>query len=243
MSQQVKVDRKLIFSGDAKNKSNVDGNMLETKKHFSDNVMGDTLDTFKWAAQVDGSGDAVAIAEVAGGECLFTTGGNDNDSCFLSSALIYRGSKNPVIEVPITIDDVSGTAIFVGFTDVKYESNGHIAIEYPANSLTSTATDAVGFVCDADHTSSLLMCCGVYGDTDATAVSSGITWTDGQKKILRVELVGTIAYFYVDGVAVASIPVAVTSTTLLCASIQCMTRAADGQNTVQAHQVDVWVDR
>jgi hypothetical protein len=240
MSQQVKVQRKLSFYDAANLKANVGGNMLEEKKHFSDNFMGDTLDTNKWTATVGGSGDAIAISEVSGGECLLTTGGNDNDTSHLGSAIIFRGSKYPVIEARITIDDVTGTALFFGFSDAKSESNGSLAIEYPANSLTTNATDAVGFVCDADHTSSLLMCCGVYGDTDATAVSSGITWTDGQTKNLRITLEGTIATFYVDGVPVGSLPVAVTSTTLLCAAVQVATRAADGQNTVHLHRIDVW---
>jgi hypothetical protein len=240
--KQVWIDDELDFRNEASHRGNVDGYMLLKKRHLSDNFMGDTLDTNKWAVSEPGSGDSIAISEVEGGSCLFTTGTVDDDSCMLGSAIIFKGSKYAVMEARVKISDVSGTGLFVGFSDAKSESNNSIAIHYPLDSLTADAENAVGFVIDADHSTSSIMCCGVKATALDTAVDSGIDWADDEVRNLRVELSSDEARFYIDGVAVGFIDDAVTSTTLLCATIQAMTRADDGSNTVYAYRINVWQD-
>ena len=227
--------------------ANVEGNQLEKRKHFIANFMGTTLDaTNDWAAKVDnGTADDIALSETAGGSVLFTTGSADNDSEMLSTAVIYNGTKKAVGTCRVGITDVSGTALFVGFTDAKLESNNSIAIHYPDDALTTVASDAAGFVIDADSATlgaSSLLCCGVKANSDATTVDTGITWADNEVKTLTVELDGTTAKFYVDGVQKGTVANAVTAATLLCFSIQAMTRAADGSNTVRVYRVETWVD-
>jgi len=213
--KQVWIDDELDFRNEASHRGNVDGYMLLKKRHLSDNFMGDTLDTNKWAVSEPGSGDSIAISEVEG----------------------YA-----VMEARVKISDVSGTGLFVGFSDAKSESNNSIAIHYPLDSLTADAENAVGFVIDADHSTSSIMCCGVKATALDTAVDSGIDWADDEVRNLRVELSSDEARFYIDGVAVGFIDDAVTSTTLLCATIQAMTRADDGSNTVYAYRINVWQD-
>src|SRR3990167_7734234 len=116
MSVNVRVESTLEFaSGEASRRSNVVGTLQERKKHLKDHFIGDDLDTFLWATSLPGTSDTIAISEVAGGECLITTGTVDDDSCMISTAIIWNGTRNAVAEARITMDDVSGTALFVGF--------------------------------------------------------------------------------------------------------------------------------
>lgn len=247
MSQQVNVDRKLVFKSDATRKPNVEGSMKEVRKHITDNFMRLALDsTNLWAVATPGTSDSIAISEVEGGSCLITTGTVDDDSCMLASPIIFTDTKKSEFEVKIKISDVSGTAMFVGFSDAKSEANNSIAIHYAADALTTVATNAVGFVVDADSTTlgaSSLLCCGVNADTDKTTVDTGITWADGETKTLRIYLdENEDAWFYVDGACKGRITDAVASGTLLCFTIQVMTRADDGSNTVYAYRFDAWMD-
>ena len=223
----------------------VKGIQQELLIHDQDRFTGIALDTTnRWAISVPGTSDSIAISETAGGSALMTTGTADNDSCMLSSAIIWNGDTLSVVEFRLTITDVSGTAVFVGFTDAKSEANGQIAFQYPADSFTSTADSGAGFVIDADHSSSLIRCVSSNATTDTTPVSTTVTHTDGQTNNYRVILdTDGVATFVLDGVVRAKIASSVPEATLLCATVQAMTRAADGSNTVRVHQYDAWANR
>ena len=243
MSVVIKVDREINYGGRALHDRNVQGPLFEAKKKLSDDFTNITLDSNMWATSVPGSSDTIAISEVAGGECLITTGTADDDSCMLASSIIYNGTKNAIVEVRVTIDDVSGTALFVGFTDAKSESNNSIALHYPADSFTSVASDAAGFVIDADHATSSIMLASVKADADTTPVDTTVDWLDGETRNLRVEIdTSGNAAFYIDGLPVGRIASAVTTATLLCVGVHAMTRANDGANTIQVRKVNTWVD-
>jgi hypothetical protein len=251
MPRKITIDGKapnggIQIIGDANHDSNLSGNLKEYKRHTAYLFDGLALDTTNdWAVTNDGTGDSIAISEVQGGSCLITTGSVDDDSNKMATPIIYSGTKNAVFEAKIKISDVSGTALFVGFSDAKTEANNSIAIHYASDTLTSVATDAVGFVCDSDSATagaSMIMCEGVKNGTDETSVSTGTTWADGETKTLRVELVGDEATFYLDGVRLGYMDNALTATTLMCFTVQAMTRANDGSNTVYVYRVDIWQD-
>lgn len=244
MPTSITIDKRVRFSGGSIYDYNIRGPMQEEKRHRLDRFDGIALDaTNFWATSVPGTSDTIAISETVGGSCLMTTGTADNDSCMLSSAIIYNGTKLVVIEFRLTITDVSGTGLFVGLSDAKTEANGQIALQYPGDTFTSTADDVAGFVIDADHDSSLVMCASSKATTDTTPVSSGITWTDAQTKRLRLIINDSgDAIYVIDGDVVAQIAAAVTTAGLKCATVQAMTRAADGSNTVRIHSFDSWQD-
>lgn len=242
------VEKDLEFRADASHAKNVLGPMMEKKRHDSDRFTGISLDTTnRWATSVPGTDDTIAISEVQGGSVLMTTGSGATDSCMLSSAVIYSGNKKAVVEWRITISDVSGCAVFAGFSDAKLETNTNVAIHYPSDTLTAVATNAVGFVIDGSHATSSIMCTGVKAGTLETAVDSGTDWADDETKVLRVE-VGTDpegnndgATFYLDGTAVGFLDDAVTAATLLCATVQVINREA-AANTVRVRSFDAWQD-
>ena len=245
------VEKDLEFRADATHGANVKGPMQEKKRHDFDRFTRPALDTTNlWTTYTTGTtGPAtVAISEVQGGSVLITTGTVDDDSVAMSKPVIYSGNKKAACEWYITITDVSGTGVFLGFSDEKNEANGLLAIGYPADAETATATNGVGFVIDADHATSSIMCCGVKAGTKDTAVDSGTDWADGETKTLRVELGGDPegnndgAVFYLDGKVVGFLANAVTAATLLCPTVQAITRANDGANTVRVRSYDAWQD-
>lgn len=251
MSNIVKVEKWLdLRNGVGSHGWNVEGPLNPHKVVLQDYFTGITLDTTNtWATSVPGTSDAIAISEVQGGSVLITTGTADNDSCMMASSIIFSGTKKAVMEADITITDVTGTGVFVGFSDAKSESNNSIAIHYPADSLATVASDAAGFVIDADHSTSSIMVASVKGDSDTTPVDLAVDWADGERRTLRVELTGdgTAAIFSMrdsDGTTATAttgyLADSVTAATLLCATIQCITRAGDGSNTVRVHSVKVW---
>ena len=247
MPRNLNVSKEIEFIGDASHGRNILGPLMEKKRHQSDRFTNIALDTTNvWAVTNDGTADSIAISEVQGGSCLITTGSADDDSNKMATAIIYSASKKAVCEFDVTISDVSGTALFVGFSDAKTEANNSIAIHYASDALTSVATNAAGFVIDADSATagaSTIMCEGVKANTDGTSVDTSIVWADGERKRLRVELDGDgNAIFYVDETLVGRVADAVTSATLLCCTVQAMTRAADGSNTVYVHSYDAWQD-
>lgn len=244
MSVTVIVGKELQFDGGvSRHKANVAGSMLEKRVHFQDNFTQEVINGDVWTSTVGGTSDTIAISETAGGSLLLTTGSTDNDASHLGGAIIWNAAKKASIEVRVTITDVSGTNLFVGFSDAKSEGAALTAISYPGNTLTSTATNAVGFVIDADHATSSIMCEGVKANTDATSVDSGTDWADGETKTLRVELdTDGSAQFYLDGSGVGYVADAVTAATLLCVAVQAQTRAGDGANTVRIHRIDAWAD-
>lgn len=248
MPRQLIIDDKLRLRGDSQTRLNIEGALGEIKRHYSDRFDGIALDTTnRWATSLPGTADTIAISEVQGGEVLITTGTADDDSCMLSSAIIFSADKAAIFEVKLLITDVSGTAVFAGFTDAKTESNNSIAIHYASDALTTVASNAAGFVIDADHATSSIMCEGVKANTDATSVDTGVDWADGEAHILRCVLdVDGNATFYLDnglvGAVTGFVADAVTDSTLLCFSVQAMTRANDGANTVRVQRYDAWQD-
>lgn len=242
MADKVKVFRDLTFKGVASHNPNVKGPLQEELIHLHDHFLQKTLDTtFLWTTYTTGAtGSTVAISTAQGGLARFTTGSVDDDSCALASEIIFSGTKKAFIEVRLTLNDVSGTGVFVGFSDAKNEANNSLAIHYPSGTLTTVATNAAGFVIDADYLTSSIMCCSVKADVDTTPVDTAVDWADGGTKTLRVELDGTTAIFFLNGTAVARIASSVTAATLLCATVQAITRANDGSNTVDVDRVDIW---
>src|SRR3990167_7276686 len=200
MSVNVRVEKSLEFvTGAASRQANVLGPLQEKKKHFKDHFTDDTLDTSRWAVSVPGTSDTIAISEVAGGECLITTGTVDDDSCMIATAIIWNGTRNAVAEARITMDD--------------------------------------------DPATSSIMCASVDSDVDGTPVDTGVDWADAETRNLRVSIdTAGKAIFYINGTPVAQIAAAVTAATLLCFTVQAMTRANDGANTVQFRRVDIYGD-
>ena len=107
--------------------------------------------------------------------------------------------------------------LFFGFSDATSETSPAATIDYADGTLAAAATDAVGFVVDADKESSRIYCASIAtgGSVTASEALPQTAWTDGQSKTLRVALDSSgNATFYIDGVAVHYEATAVTDVPL-----------------------------
>jgi hypothetical protein len=246
MSNVVKVGREIEFVNDAKHRANIVGDMQEKRNHFSDRFMGVTLDvTNTWVVTVPGTNDTIAItSEELGGAAKIRTGDGNDDSCMLSTALVYSASTNSSVEARIDIEDVTNSAVFFGFSDAKGEGNTYMAIAYTGNTEVDTATDAVGFLIDPESTTigaSSLLLVNTKAGTQAV-IDTGIDWADNDTRNLRVDLDTTgNATFWVDGVASGYKALAITAATPLCGTVQASSRTA-AASTVWVRSFDAWSD-
>lgn len=244
MSQNVYVDRSLTFKAGAASTPNVKGD-LSTERYCSvDWFDHKALDeTNGYTITIDGTSDAVGCD--GGGKIgvKFTTGTGDNEvSYFAATPLIFDITQKPAIETKIEITDVSGTIVFFGFSDAVTETSPNSTIDADSATLAAAATDAVGFVIDADLGTSSIYCASVNTGGAIQSVDTGLDWTDGQKKVLRVELDASgNAKFFVDGVQKGYIALAVADVPL-CAMFNAGTRAADGANYAYARYLKKWAD-
>ena len=243
MGQEVKVQRKLIFNAHAGIDRNIEGDMLPIRMNSIDWFDQTALDTTNdYTQTLDGTNDAGAL--VAGGEhgVKFSTGDTDNEMSFLGTALIFDVTQSPSIESKVEITDVSGTVFFFGFSDANTETSPAGSIDADGGTVTAVATDAVGFLCDADLGASSLYCVSVNNGGTAQSADTGIDWADTISKRLRVSLDASgNAYFYVDGVQEGYLALAVADVPL-CAIYNYGTRANDGSNDVEARYLAKWQD-
>ncbi len=234
MSHVVNVGDSIKFTGEARIKSNVKGDLATERYCGVDWFDQKALDeTNEYTITVGGTSDAVAVTGAGVIGVTMTTGTGDNEvSYFAATPLIFDISQSPAIEARVKITDVSGTFFGFFFSDAITESTPNSTIDADSGTVTATATDAVGFVVDADLGTSSVYCASVNTGAACQSVDTGLDWTDNQTKVLRIALdTSGNARFYVDGVQKGYIAAAVADVPL-CAIFNAGTRAADGSNTV-----------
>lgn len=243
MSQQVRVDRDLVFAGASAYTANVKGNMLPERMCSVDWFDQTALDTTNdYTLTVAGSSDACALSGGGVPGITMTTGNVDDNIAFLSTALIFDITQSPAIEAKINIVDVSGTIIYFGFSDATSETTPAATIDAAGGTPTAAANDAAGFVIDADYATSSIYCMSVNDGGTVQTGDSGTDWADNESHTLRVALdTSGNATFYLDGVAVGYLASAVNDVPL-CATINFGTRANDGSNTVYARYLAKFQD-
>lgn len=243
MSQQVIVDRDLMFRGVANITPNVKGDMLPERMTHVDWFDGYALDvTSDYVQTLGGTNDLGALT--AGGEHGFkgTCGDTDNQVAFLATGLIFDISQSPAIEAKIKIVDVSGTVVYFGFSDATSETTPAATIDADGGTLTAAATDAVGFVIDADLGSSSVYAASANTGAAVQSADTGVDWADNQSKTLRVVLdTSGNARLYIDGVEKAYIALAVADVPL-CAILNYGQRAGVANTVVHMRYLARWQD-
>ncbi len=231
------------FVGEARTDQNVKGD-LNTERMCSVDWFDQTaLDTTNdYTSTLGGTSDAAALT--AGGEpgVLLTTGTGDNEVSFLATGLIFDITQSPAIEAKIEITDVTGTFVFFGFSDATSETTPAGSIDADSGTLTAVATNAVGFVIDADLGTSSIYCASTNAGAAVQSVDTGIDFADGESKRFRINIDSSgNASLFVDGVQKGYIALAVADVPL-CAIVNYGTRADDGANTVYMRYLKKWQD-
>jgi len=241
MSQQVRVSRHIQFVGDANEADNVKGNLSETRMTFVDWFAGDTVATI-YTETLGGTNDDVA--PIAGGipGLSLLSGDTDNEVMFFGTGLIFDISNNPVIEAKIRITDVDKTSFYFGFSDANTETTPASTIDYADETLAAAATDAAGFVSDADKSSSLFYAAHIKTGGSVAAATTGITPTDSTWYVLRVKLDSSgNCWWYINGVQKYYKAAAVTDVPL-CAVFNAGTRDNGGGDAVYGKYLKAWQD-
>lgn len=148
---------------------------------------------------------AAAITAAEGGTLTLTTGNNSgtyaDDAVQLTCSIpVQADSGKLVFEARLKCTtNINTMSIFVGFTDVN-------TLEEPfsvsGTTITSTATDGVGFVYDTAMTTDEWWAVAVDGDTDDTdSGTTSVGPTAGVYQTLRLEVSndGNRIDFYIDG--------------------------------------------
>lgn len=176
-----------------------------------DDFAGDVLSDPWNAVEGDTDGTQVVLAGGIGGLLRLTSGNDDangtqaTDASGVTSYLNWQASNGGLaMQARVKVSRITDAYIFVGFTDV-------ITVELPiisaasANTITTNATDAVGFMFDTNMTADNWWLVGVATDVDATAQNVGSAPVAAQFVELRVEVSATgVADFYINGLHVGT---------------------------------------
>jgi len=186
---------------------------------------------------------AVNIAN--GGWYRLVSGATSGNRVLYSTALNLSAASGELIgEVRLTnVTAITLRAIYAGFIDV-IASTVEMPIEMAAEVLTSTASDACGFMYDTDSTNDTWYCVGVKADADATPVDSGIApAAAGTSQTLRVVVnADGKAEYFIDGKYVGSVTNAITASTAVCFGV-CLEARESAAKTLDSDYIYVEMGR
>lgn len=182
------------------------------------------FDNFTWGdAGVDSIGPYFRVQEGSNAQTSISQGGEVNGEVVLltgdgaagtmavNGVLIYgdrafqaSSNVNPLVyECRLFVDDITNVVLFAGFTDAS-------TLEMPftlgaSDTLTSNATDAVGFLFDTNADTDNIWLVGVDSNVDATHQDTSQAYVASTYITLRLE-VGSAgeANFFINGVSVGS---------------------------------------
>lgn len=154
----------------------------------------------------------------------------------LDSGLVWKANQGDLVfEARVKTGIITNIAIFIGLTDQV------AALEMPVNSaasadtITTNATDAVGFMFDTAMTTDTWWLVGVANDVDATKQDGVVVPVADAYATFRIELSTTgVATFYYNGAVIGTaMTAAVTATVALTPVIAAFNRTtANGATTI-----------
>ena len=176
-----------------------------------------------FAGTTENSGTAALLVAKGNGVVTLVTGTTSGNRSALTTGLNQKAEDGTMVfsAIVMHLTAITTRAVFIGLTDtVSLE----MPIEVSGTTITSSATDAVGFMYDTDATTDVVYLAGVAADVDCPLLAAaqsnkgGATFvpTAGTYNEYRIEInTDGDAYFYIDGVYVGTQPNAVTPTVLL----------------------------
>lgn len=188
-------------------------NVPSPSRHvFFDDFLGDvTLDQYNFIEGTDNATSAELIqAGGIGGVLQITTGdagtGLAADMAQVTQALQWQASNGGLtFQTRIKLSAITTCYVFVGFTDDATTLEGPIISAASADTFTTNATNAVGFMFDTRMSTDTWWLTGVASDVDATMQNSGFAPVADQYETLRIEVSATgVASFFRNGVAVGT---------------------------------------
>jgi hypothetical protein len=172
--------------------------------------MGDLVaDEWNYVEGTDSSTAAGVVVENVNGTFVITPGDSAGtvaaDYAALNAGLNWKANQGDLVfQARVKLAEITSVSAFIGFSDTK-------ALESPiysaasANTLTSDATDAVGFMFDTAMGTDNWWAVGVANDVDATAQNLGVAPVADTYETFRIEIGSTgIAKFFRNGAEIGS---------------------------------------
>lgn len=190
------------------------------------------------------------VTEAVGGTVVGTIG-DTTASMAVSGVQLSRGLNwkanqgNLVLEARVKLSQITTITTFIGFTDQVAALEMPIQSAASANTLTTTATDAVGFMFDTSMTDDKWWLVGVANDVDATHQDTTFAPVAATYEVFRIELTATgAANFFRNGKQVGStMSGAVTATVALTPVIAGFNRTTSATPTITADYIHVSASR
>lgn len=129
------------------------------------------------AGVAENSGTAAIVVGQEGGAAVITTGTSSGNRAHLSAGLNWKAASGGIVFRARVkkITEITSCALFVGLTDTVSQEN---PIELGASqAITSSATDAVGFIFDTDATIDKWWIGGVKADVDTALTAVNLNGT------------------------------------------------------------------
>jgi len=225
----------------------VGGNHLVVR--YFDDFLGDVI-ADQWGVDKgsDGSAANFAVSAAVNGMLRATCGAGAGVSMAANGVQLHQSLQwkanmgNLEIEARIKLSAITNIAVFVGFTDtLSLEMPIHSAAS--ANTITTNATDAVGFFFDTSMTADTFWLAGVKADTDGTHVNSTIAPVADTWIRLKIEVDSSgNATGFINGVRVGQVANACTATVAMTPVIAAFTRSA-ATATVDVDYIDIIASR
>ena len=201
-----------------------------------------------WRSRKGSDGACVdwTVTPAVGGTCVGTIGSTTASMAVsgiqLDAGLDWKANQGGlVLQARVKLSQITTIAAFIGFTDQTGALEMPINSAASADTLTTTATDAVGFMFDTSMSTDNWWLTGVATDVDATAQNSTFAPVADTYETLRIELTTAgVASFFRNGIQVGTaMSGAVTATVALTPVIAGFNRTTTGTPTITADYVGV----
>jgi len=184
---------------------------------FFDDFTDDTVDTFKYDIDTDRTAWTIDAGSTGGTITCATTTNGDVEKIAGNRNWVCGTMGTVVFEARVKLNTSLTQGCFIGLTDDN--TTDEVPIDLDTGTLTTTATDAVGFVYDSQESTPFYMC-SVAADIDGAQTTTGVAPVVATYNTFRIvlDLAGN-ALFFIDGKQVGSRATCVTTTTSLCPCI------------------------
>jgi len=192
-----------------------------------------TTNTVDWTVTPAASGTVV-------GTIGDTTASMAVSGVQLDAGLCWKPNQGDLVfEARVALSQITTIAVFIGFTDQTAALEMPIQSAASADTITTNATDAVGFMFDTSMSTDTWHLVGVANNVDATRQNSAAVPVAATFQIFRVELTSAgVATFYIDGAQVGTAMTgATTATVALTPVIAGFNRTTTGTPTLTADYV------
>jgi hypothetical protein len=226
---------------------------LKSPAHISyfDDFLGDTLGAeWNYVEGTDSAtSDGAVLAGGIGGVVRLTTGdagtGEAADFCQLTQFLQWQASNGGLaMQARVKLSRITNAYLFIGFTDLT-TLEAPIVSAASADTLTTNASDAVGFMFDTRMTTDTFHLVGVAANVDATRQAVSNAPVADRYATFRVEVTADgKADFFINGIQVGTrMTGALTAATDLTPTIMVGNTSGTTAFTAEIDYVHVTMDR